>query len=177
MSPPAPATMSRTRMKTYFIVASPACSARAAGGLLEVLAASRPHLLCSGGGKDLPHRGAPFRRAVHGHAEPVIGETRIERGRRPETRQPTQDDHAEERRDTAEENRELERDHDERRDRRDGLAAGDEAPLHGRPDGEEEARRRPGETADEREEPHGAHRTVALEDVLDLVHRHGRVPG
>src|SRR5262249_21899952 len=172
MTPPAPATTSRTRMKTYFIVASSAYPARVVNSLRQALGASRPHLLGSGGGEDLAHRGPPFRRAVHGHPEPVVGEARIERRRRPETRQTPQDDHAEERRDTAEENRELERDHDVRRDRRDGLAAGDEAPLHGRPDREEEARRRPGEAADQREEPHRAHRTVALEDVLDLVHRH-----
>src|SRR5437867_11463908 len=98
MSPPAPATMSRTRMKTYFIVAS-----------------SRPHLFGPGGREDLAHRGAPFRGAVHGHAEPVVGEARIERRRRPQARKAAQQDHADDGGHAPEEDRELEGDHHEGR--------------------------------------------------------------
>src|SRR3989442_9113577 len=97
MRPPARAMMSRTRMKTYFIGASSVRRARVARGLLGAPGASRLHLLGAGGGEDLAHGCAPFRRAVHRHAEAGVGEAWIERWRRPQARGTGEDDHSEER--------------------------------------------------------------------------------
>src|SRR5262245_66684621 len=103
MSPPAPATISNTRMKTYFTVVGSASEARARrGSTLPSGAASSADLLGAGTAEDLPDRRGAIGQAVHGDAEAVVGEARVEGPRRREPWQAPEHHHADDRRDAAE---------------------------------------------------------------------------
>src|SRR5439155_18851746 len=126
--PAGAATTSKVKMNTYFMRA----------GL-----SSRLHRFGAGRPQEVAHGAAALWGAVDGHAEAIVSEPRIERRARTETRQPTQHDHADHGRETAEEHHHLERDDEEGRQRRAGdpagpelhvLAAGDEAPHQRAPD-------------------------------------------
>ena len=75
--------------------------------------------------------------------------------------------HRRDRAQRAEQDGELERDHDIGRDRGDRLAAHQERPVERHPDRHAEPGGAAGEAADQREQPHRAHRLV--ERLLDLV--------
>ena len=90
------------------------------------------------------------------HAEAVGAEAGVVPGRHAEGGQPRRDQEPEQRAEAAEQDRHLEGDDHERRDRDDRLAAGDQVPLERGPDRQREAAGRPGQGADQREQPDGA---------------------
>src|SRR5262245_62853757 len=168
-SPAAAPTISRVRMKTYFTRGSPS---------------SRFHFLGAGGAQELVHRGRALRSAVHGHAEAVVGEPGVEGRARLQARQPSQHDHADDGGEAAEEHHHLERDDEEWRQGRADHAAGHQLqeldagqlPTHQRgTDRDHERRGDPGKAAEQGEDAHPADRAVALQHLLDLVDRNGRV--
>src|SRR2546426_3764037 len=167
-APAAAPTTNSMRMKTYFIS----------------FLSSGFHFFGAGGAQELVHCAGALGGAVDGHAEAVVGEPRIERGTRRQTRQPSEHDHADDRRQPTEQHHQLERDDEEGGQRRadDGsghelqiLSAGDLPPHERAPDRQQEGRGDPGEPADQREQADPAHRPVALEHLFDLVHRQRRV--
>src|SRR5207247_9288698 len=128
--------------------------------------------------QDLAHGAAPPWSAVDGDAEAVVREPRVEGRTRPEPRQPAEHHQADHGRDSTEEDNQLERDDDTRRQRRSDdapaaelelLAPGDEPPDERGPNRQEDGRRDTGEPPDQREEADPAHGPVALEDLFDLV--------
>src|SRR5918999_6245189 len=91
ISPTTAPRIASTRMKTYFML-------RGAGGVpggrraraLAAAPSSWLHLLGAGDAEDLADRSAALRGTVHGDAEAVVGEPRLERRRGTEARQAPQ---------------------------------------------------------------------------------------